>query len=245
MKYCSGCKKEHPRTAFYKNKCKPDGLRYQCKVCGSKKAKERRKNMTPEQRKRARDASGKWQKNNPEKRRASERKYRENNREKRRASQKKYQQKPEAKKKRNELHRKRKREDPAFKILSNIRRHMYMVLKGKSKSAHTMKLLGCSTEHLLSHIEEQFQHGMSWNNKGKWEMDHIVPCNHFDHSNPEHQRQCWHYTNFQPLWKRDNRSKRSKRVYNRAWNGSMWIYQYIPIEYEDSTSGTGSKSVPL
>lgn len=30
------------------------------------------------------------------------------------------------------------------------------------------------------------------------------------HSMPEEQRACFHYTNLQPLWKRDNRAKNSR-----------------------------------
>ena len=48
---------------------------------------------------------------------------------------------------------------------------------------------------------------MTWENYGEWEVDHILPCASFDLEQPEAQRQCFHYTNLQPLWKADNRSK--------------------------------------
>jgi hypothetical protein len=43
---------------------------------------------------------------------------------------------------------------------------------------------------------------MNWGNHGKygWHIDHIKPCASFDLTKPEHQRECFHYTNLQPLW---------------------------------------------
>ena len=50
---------------------------------------------------------------------------------------------------------------------------------------------------------------MSWDNYGihGWHIDHIRPCASFDLTDPEQQRQCFHYPNLQPLWAFDNLSK--------------------------------------
>jgi hypothetical protein len=45
---------------------------------------------------------------------------------------------------------------------------------------------------------------MSWNNYGKWHLDHIKPCASFDLSKKQEQKICFHYSNFQPLWAKDN-----------------------------------------
>jgi hypothetical protein len=43
---------------------------------------------------------------------------------------------------------------------------------------------------------------MNWDNHGIiWEIDHIKPCASFDLSDIEQQKQCFHYTNLQPLFK--------------------------------------------
>jgi hypothetical protein len=43
---------------------------------------------------------------------------------------------------------------------------------------------------------------MNWDNHGKiWEIDHIKGCINFDLSDIEQQKQCFHYTNTQPLFK--------------------------------------------
>lgn len=59
------------------------------------------------------------------------------------------------------------------------------------------------------HLQEQFLPGMTWANWGQpgWEIDHIIPIAAFDLSRPEHQEQCFHYTNLQPLWGEDNLRK--------------------------------------
>lgn len=78
------------------------------------------------------------------------------------------------------------------------------------KSEKTMDLIGCSIPFLMDYLEERFQEGMTWDNQGKWHIDHIVPCASFNLSNPEEQKACFHYTNLQPLWALENMRKGSK-----------------------------------
>ncbi len=78
---------------------------------------------------------------------------------------------------------------------------------GAKKIASTFALVGCSPADLRRHLETQFAEGMSWDNRAEWEIDHIRPCSSFDLTDSEEQRKCFHYTNLQPLWKSDNRSK--------------------------------------
>lgn len=51
---------------------------------------------------------------------------------------------------------------------------------------------------------------MSWDNYGEWEIDHIIPCDSFDLTKEEEQKRCFHFSNLQPLWWRDNRTKGNK-----------------------------------
>lgn len=98
--------------------------------------------------------------------------------------------------------------DPQFKIKVNLRSRIYTVLKRRMllgyKSQSTMKLVGCSIDELMQHIESQFLPGMSWENHGDWHIDHKRPCASFDLTDPEQQKECFHYKNLQPLWKADN-----------------------------------------
>jgi len=103
-------------------------------------------------------------------------------------------------------------------IANRIRKRIFQVLKGKSKSALTMELLGCTLEFLRFYLESKFEPSMGWENYGNpngdhsncWHIDHIRPCASFDLSDPEQQKICFHYTNLQPLWAKDNLSKGCK-----------------------------------
>jgi len=103
--------------------------------------------------------------------------------------------------------------DINFRLKKNLRNRLNSALKYNSKSKRTLELLGCSLEFLKQHLEKQFKVGMSWLNYGKWEIDHIRPCALFNLSNSEEQKKCFHYTNLQPLWAKENLSKGSKYVY--------------------------------
>jgi hypothetical protein len=92
-------------------------------------------------------------------------------------------------------------------LIGNLRSRIVLALKGNPKLETTMKLVGCSVEFLKQHLEKQFKKDMSWSNYGKWHIDHIKPCSKFDLSKPEEQRKCFHYTNLQPLWAKENYSK--------------------------------------
>jgi len=154
---------------------------------------------------------------------AHNKRYKQNNREKCNASARKREKRPEFKKKRRASRKKRYHSDPQYKLTRRLRARLRHALKGKLKSASTMKLLGCSYSHAQNHLEKQFISGMTWENQGKWHVDHMMPCASFDLSCPEHQRRCFHYTNLQPMWGKENKSKGDKIIYNREWNGTRWI----------------------
>lgn len=70
-------------------------------------------------------------------------------------------------------------------------------------------LVGCSIIELRNHFESKFRDGMNWGNYGKggWVIDHKNPICNFDLSKKSQQKICFHYTNLQPLWESENRSK--------------------------------------
>lgn len=114
--------------------------------------------------------------------------------------------------------RNRRRLIPRERILSALRGRLRSAVlsKGAKKMASTISLLGCSINHLKSHLESQFAPGMDWSNFGRkkgiqcWEIDHILPCASFDLTDPEQQKRCFHFTNLQPLWATENRRKSAK-----------------------------------
>ena len=204
MKYCTGCEQTKALTGFSKNCRARDGLNSRCKVCKNANSK-------------------KWAQNNRDKYNATQRMWSKNNPEKRRASVRKSRQRPEAKKKRNARLRERRKTDPQFRLTRRLRARLKDALKGRYKSASTEKLLGCSYTYAKDHLEKQFLPGMTWENQGKWHIDHMMPCASFDLTDPEQQRRCFHYTNLQPMWGKENQSKGDSILYNRVWNGNQWI----------------------
>jgi len=100
--------------------------------------------------------------------------------------------------------------DMSYRILSNLRTRLWKAVKSNVKSASTKELLGCTVEFLKKHLQSKFKSGMSFENYGKWHVDHIKPCIKFDLSKPEEQHKCFHYTNLQPLWAKENWKKGCK-----------------------------------
>ncbi len=99
-----------------------------------------------------------------------------------------------------------------YRIKINLRGRIYKAIKRNSKSESTLVLIGCSIEELKVYLSSMFVEGMSWDNYGKWHIDHIIPCASFDLNDTEQQKRCFHYTNLQPLWAIDNIKKSNKLV---------------------------------
>lgn len=81
---------------------------------------------------------------------------------------------------------------------------------GAKKKFPTVKFLGCTFAKAKQHIESQFKNGMSWDNFGKWHIDHIRPLASFDLTDVNQQLMAGHYTNLQPLWATENIVKGAK-----------------------------------
>jgi hypothetical protein len=88
----------------------------------------------------------------------------------------------------------------------------------RSVTTFAGRLLGCSGAEARAHLTSLFKPGMSWDraSRSQWHIDHIVPCSAFDLSDPEQARRCFHYTNLQPLWARENGAKGGVRR-KSAW----------------------------
>ncbi len=119
-----------------------------------------------------------------------------------------------------EYNKKRRKEDVNIRIRDSLRSRIRLSLLGKTKSANTEKLLGCTIEELKQHLQAQFTHGMSWDNYGLhgWHIDHIKPCSLFNLSDPKQQEECFGFKNLQPLWAIENIQKSNKLDYERKFN---------------------------
>jgi hypothetical protein len=86
------------------------------------------------------------------------------------------------------------------------------------KSNRTPDLVGCSVNDLKTHLESKFIESMTWENYGEWHIDHMRPCASFNLEDPEEQKKCFHWTNLQPLWAKDNMSKGDRLDWVKANN---------------------------
>lgn len=98
-----------------------------------------------------------------------------------------------------------------YKLGQLLRYRLWISLKEQnSDNINSAKeLLGCSKEELIEHLESQFSEGMTWENwsLNGWHIDHIRPVSSFDLSDPAQAKECFHYSNLQPLWAIDNLKK--------------------------------------
>lgn len=78
-------------------------------------------------------------------------------------------------------------------------------LKGQGRVRQaTLEYLGCSISELHLWVQSNF---MAWDNLKQWHIDHVVPVAAFDLTDEKQVRFCYHWTNLQPLWRRDNIQK--------------------------------------
>lgn len=219
---CKSCHSEKRKKYYQENK----------EVC-AKKTKEYRKNNIEICRERSRSyyknnkehhnkITKAWYEKNKEYALNQYAEYREKNRQRIRDYHKEHyaKNKPEINKRHMQYNKEKYRTDPLYKLKSDLSRRIRKALKNSKelKSKKTLEYLGCDLDFLKGYIESQFREGMSWEVffKGEIHIDHILPCASFDLTDPQQRRECFHYSNLQPLWAKENHEKRDKLDYKVA-----------------------------
>ena len=170
-------------------------------------AKQRAKNQEPEEKAKKqayRDANKSRQKEYNQK-------YYEENRERLIAASNQYyaDNTEDVKKRIYDRYRDRIASDPIFKMVCYMRSRVRNAIYNQfaSKTCSTFDLVGCEPKDLKKHLEDQFREGMTWDNYGEWHVDHIRPCDSFNLSFDSERKECFHFSNLQPLWANENLTK--------------------------------------
>jgi hypothetical protein len=109
-----------------------------------------------------------------------------------------------------EQRKQREYKDPLYALKIKISKLIAISIKnnGYTKNSKTFEILGCSFDEFKKHIEKQFLKGMDWNNRCLWHLDHIIPVS--SAKNEQDLISLNHFTNFRPLWAKDNLEKSNK-----------------------------------
>lgn len=153
-----------------------------------------------------------WERRNREKVNFKSKLYRLSHKEKRREIAVAYRQRL------NKRQKERKLDDPNYRIKCSLRNRFWQSLKLQHgiKQCSFDEYIGCALSELRDHIESLWRDGMSWDNygkgDGKWNIDHIIPCDDFDLTQRDEQLRCYHYSNLQPMWAIENARKGNKTI---------------------------------
>jgi len=236
-KRCVTCGKIKPITEFAIRKLNKDGYSGQCKECLKLYMGQWRKSNKEHRR----DYAKKYKHNNPDKIIAKRKRHYERHKDKILKQTSEWQKKnPQKVKERNErwlkkhpgysaFNTKRWRRNnrdrfnkwsrnynkiPKKRIYHSMSANIKHCLKNKKNGYHWEDLVGYTVYDLKKYLESQFTDGMTWDNYGKWHIDHIKPVSWFNFTSYEDRefKQCWSLDNLQPLWAKDNLSKGNKYI---------------------------------
>lgn len=101
---------------------------------------------------------------------------------------------------------------PHLRIQAKVSQGIRHALKGLKLGKHWEEIVGYTGEQLITHIENLFKPGMTWENYGGWHLDHIKPrCSFVIESlDSPGLKECWALSNLQPLWAAENLAKSFK-----------------------------------
>ena len=181
MKKCNKCNEIKTIDYFSIDKSRKDGLRYTCKICESRYNKFYYQNNTNYYI----NHNSHYYNNNKE--------YFFNVN--------------------NKSYKERKQKDPIYKFIRSLRSNIGLTFKRSCKglfpkTSKSTEILGCSFEFFVEYIQSQFTEGMTLKNHGEWHLDHKIPIS--SAKNEKDIIRLNHYTNFQPLWAKENLRKGAK-----------------------------------
>jgi len=109
-------------------------------------------------------------------------------------------------------------DNPQRRISRNLRRRIGKAMLGKTRGVSAVRDLGMSICEFKNYITSMFTEGMTWDNYGKWHLDHIKPLVGFDLTDQNQAKEACHYSNIQPLWAEENQ-KKGCNPHHETWDG--------------------------
>jgi hypothetical protein len=123
-----------------------------------------------------------------------------------------------------EYQKERKKNDPSFKLRSNISTLISCALNDRNSSKNgesCLQYLPYSFKELKQHLEKQFEPWMTWENYGRydatlwndddnstwtWNIDHIIPQSDLPYSDmsEDNFKKCWALENLRPYSAKQN-----------------------------------------
>ena len=227
---CSKCNKMLPEDSFAKAKDRKSGRRSSCKECGKAYQKQyaadnagKKKKWKEDNKEIHQEYQAQYHKDNKDARNAQNKEWRDNNKEylkeynhhrydpvyykqyraDNRERDRKTAQKREAK----------YRQDPVYRLKSNISRAVRKALNSDKDGASFFEYVPYGLKELKAHLEALFDSQTNWENYGSyWHLDHIIPQSSFNYDSMESEefRKCWALNNLQPLERIENIKKSNK-----------------------------------
>lgn len=87
-----------------------------------------------------------------------------------------------------------------------------LMATGSGKKGSTFKTIGYGPSDLKRHLESRFSDGMSWENYGAWQIDHIIPVAEMVRLGITCAKRINALSNLRPVWASENLSKGDRFV---------------------------------
>jgi len=215
---CKSCKSEQDRAYREKNKKRLSEQKAKYYAENKEKILTQMKEHRETNKDKIRERKRKYRERNKEIRKARAREYYLKNRERIKAKANQYyaDNKEAVIQRNNEYEKRRRQEDPTFRLKLNVRGAVYKALKrenGGKKGSTTLDSLDYTIDELKEHLEAQFDQHMTWDNYGSyWHLDHILPQSLYPYDSLQHPnfKKMWALNNLQPLEAIENIKKGAK-----------------------------------
>jgi hypothetical protein len=108
--------------------------------------------------------------------------------------------------------RRLKAESPTYRLRKRMTNVIWRSLRAAKAGRSWTSLIPYGLDELAAHLQNQFADGMSWENMGRWHIDHIYPASLFRYTSPDDVEFAvgWSLTNLRPMWGPENSAKNDR-----------------------------------